>query len=201
VRWIPDSTWLFAQKRKVLWRAGYKGVNPSLTALERVKVNEVFAKGLQAAQPVVFLETFTELAGFPLPAAFQGIRSVSAFVATLGKQLDDAIQAEANEGRHFEMVLLDAWGSEALEALNERLDALLRDQRRGTMRFSPGYGDLSILENRFYTQRLGANLVRVHEQTGVMVPTKSTVCLIGWYDDFPDPSVLLADDPKGREFP
>jgi len=78
--------------------------------------------------------------------------------------------------------LLDAWASEALEALNESFDKELRQKfGEGTMRFSPGYGDVDIRMNQYIVKEL----IRVENvrvlSSGEMVPRKTTTCMIGWY--------------------
>ena len=75
----------------------------------------------------------------------------------------------------------NAFGSEAVECVSEALDLHLRAVHgQGTRRFSPGYGDLSIVENAAVLARLGVDFVLAHPETGILKPRKSTVFLIGW---------------------
>ena len=118
-----------------------------------------------------------------LPAEFAGVTQVTLGVTTVGPALDDAIAAALDAGRTLPGVLLDAFGSEAVEGVSEALDAILRARHPdgGTRRFSPGYGDLSILENAAILARLGVDFVTANPSTGILQPRKSTVFLIGWY--------------------
>lgn len=119
-----------------------------------------------------------------LPAEFAGVTEVTLGATTVGPALDDAIAAAMDAGRQLPGVLLDAFGSEAVEGVSETLDALLRARNgRGTRRFSPGYGDLSILENTAILARLGIDFVTANPQTGILNPRKSTVFLIGWFEE------------------
>ncbi len=83
----------------------------------------------------------------------------------------------------FESYILDAWGSEAVEELNESFDKKLREQYgKGTMRFSPGYGDVDVRMNKYFVKKLlGIDEIDVLE-SGILVPRKSTVCMIGWLE-------------------
>jgi len=81
----------------------------------------------------------------------------------------------------LEAALLDAWGSEALEKLNDSFEDVFKKQNNSklTMRFSPGYGDLHISVNKIYVELLGiADKVRVLD-TGLMIPRKTTACIVG----------------------
>ncbi len=120
-----------------------------------------------------------------LPAEFAGVTAVTLGVTTVGAALDEAITAAMDAGRQLPGVLLDAFGSEAVECVSEALDAMLRASHPagGTRRFSPGYGDLSILENTAILARLGIDFVTANPQTGILQPRKSTVFLIGWYKE------------------
>ncbi|MBU1242024.1 hypothetical protein KKD52_07510 [Myxococcota bacterium] len=119
-----------------------------------------------------------------LPAEFAGVTEVTLGATTVGPALDDAIAAAMDAGRQLPGVLLDAFGSEAVEGVSEALDAMLRARHgRGTRRFSPGYGDLSILENAAILSRLGIDFVTANSATGILHPRKSTVFLIGWFEE------------------
>ena len=79
--------------------------------------------------------------------------------------------------------LLDAWASEAIEALNSTFDEKLRKQfGQGTRRFSPGYDDIDIRKNYDIVKNLlKTDIVTVNQNTGIITPRKSTICMIGWY--------------------
>jgi hypothetical protein len=49
------------------------------------------------------------------------------------------------------------------------------------MRFSPGYSDLNLSENKKIIDLLQCRIVSVHPISAMLSPQKSTVCMIGWY--------------------
>jgi len=116
-----------------------------------------------------------------LPDAFAGCREVTLAVVSAGAELDNAIQAALSAGSTRDAWLLDAFGSEAVEAVADALDELLRaDRTDGTRRFSPGYGSLPVTENIRILAELGVDFVSAHPASGMLLPQKSVVFLIGW---------------------
>jgi len=181
---VPD-------RRRFLFRAGYKGSAFSLSAQIREYVGNTHLRALGVIDPFLFYETSDtrELIslGF-LPASFFETSRVTVFVSTLGLRMDEEIQRDFADGKTLEPVLLDAWASEALEAINDRFDASIREGRSGTRRFSPGYGDVDIRKNRealaFLSSQAGFALgdrVRVIPSTGILIPRKTTIAMIGWF--------------------
>jgi len=213
--YFPEVADILPSKRHVAFRAGHKGlpgpddpmyaplaaayregtrliaprgawmtlaVGPSALTV----VNDLFDDGQPASAGHLRrpLKGVGSYAG-PLPAEFAGVTEVTLGVTTVGPGLDEAIAASMDAGRQLPGVLLDAFGSEAVECVSEALDALLRASHAagGTRRFSPGYGDLSILENTAILARLGIDFVTANPQTGILQPRKSTVFLIGWFEE------------------
>ncbi|MBU1069888.1 hypothetical protein KJ975_10015 [Myxococcota bacterium] len=201
--YTPEVADILPSKRHVAFRAGYKALpgpdDPMyapLAAAYREGSRLIVPRGAWMTVPVGpsdpasagNLRRLQKGVGFyagTLPAEFAGVTLVTLGVTTVGPALDEAIAAAMDTGRQLPGVLLDAFGSEAVEGVSEALDSLLRVRHGpgGTRRFSPGYGDLSILENAAILSRLGIDFVTANSVTGILQPRKSTVFLIGWYEE------------------
>ena len=116
--------------------------------------------------------------------------AVVLMAATLGAEVERLIRRAQLENMG-DAVILDACGSAAIENVCDNLcEDLARELRPRylTDRFSPGYGDLPLAEQRelFYvldvTRRIGVSL----SDSGLMLPQKSVTALIG-VSDRPQP--------------
>ena len=152
--------------------------------------NRIYLEAIELADPKVLLRTYgmDDMGTLNLPKSFSGCREITLFVSTLGKRIDDKITEYSNYGKTLLATLLDAWGSESVEAINESVDDRIRKKmkrespsKNGTRRFSPGYGSVSVLENIKILNKLDCDFVDAKENSGVLIPVKSTTCMIGWY--------------------
>ncbi len=176
--YMPDKT-LFLARLKTR----YKSIINETDLL--VRFNQLYLEGLKSVKPVVYhsLHCVEALPPSLVPSSFFGVKWMSIFLSTLGNGIDELINSLVERGRTHDAAVLDAWASEALEALNESFDRKLRKKfGRGTMRFSPGYGDVDIRWNKYIVELLNVESVEVLN-SGVMVPRKTTTCMIGWYDE------------------
>lgn len=182
--YVPEKATCMPDKKVFLARAGarYAFLVKEKEFMERA--NRLFLEGFSHIDPVIYYITSDSQTLLPqlLPSIFQGVKQVTVFLSTLGEEIDNLISSYLNRGKTFDAFLLDAWASEALEALNESFDKELRQKfGEGTMRFSPGYGDVDIRMNQYIVKEL----IRVENvrvlSSGEMVPRKTTTCMIGWY--------------------
>ncbi len=181
--YIPDTLEYLPDKKIFLARAGVRyGKIDDPEFLK--KVNSLFLEALQYVSPKVWYDVFdiSQLKKEAVPSVFEGTKKIAVFVSTLGERLDEVIE-ERSKVDVFESYILDAWGSEAVEELNKSFDKKLREQYgKGTMRFSPGYGDVDVRMNKYFVKKLlGIDEIDVLE-SGILVPRKSTVCMIGWLE-------------------
>ena len=112
--------------------------------------------------------------------------SVVLMAATLGAEAEALIRRAA--GRDMaDAVILDAAGSAAIEAVCDNFCADLAAAlapRYLTDRFSPGYGDMPLSDQRAFfrvldvSRRIGVSL----SESGLMIPQKSVTALIGVSD-------------------
>lgn len=176
--YMPDKTVFLARLR-----TRYKNIVGEIELL--VRFNELFLEGLKVSKPFVCHDVFPleELPSELIPRSFAGVRRVSIFLSSLGKDIDESIDRLLQQGRTHDAAVLDAWASEALESLNEAFDRKLREKfGKGTMRFSPGYGEVDVRWNGYIVKLLKVEGVEVLK-SGIMVPRKTTTCMIGWYDE------------------
>jgi len=181
--YIPETYEIMPQKKIYLLRAGFNGSKFQINDKLKEEVNKIYKLGLELAQPKAVGDTYkietvpTEL----IPRSFEGVKSITFFVSTLGYEIDNYI-SNANT---LSSMLMDAWASEAIEAFNESIDKKLRkDFGKGTRRFSPGYSDIDVRKNwDIVSNLLKIEIVVINKETGIITPRKSTVCMIGWYDE------------------
>lgn len=148
------------------------------------RINALFLTALKQIDPAVYHVTI-DAETMPIeaiPSTFGDVKKISIFLSTLGIRFDKAIQQLLDQSKTFEATVMDAWGSEALETLNKKFDSFLRNRfGKGTMRFSPGYGNVDIRANRYIVKELLKLSEITVLDTGVMIPRKTTTCMIGWY--------------------
>ena len=122
-------------------------------------------------------------AGQDIKAFLRGCGQVVLMAATLGIEAE-ALILRAQKRDMAEAVILDAAGSAAIEEVCDNFCADLREELAPcdlTERFSPGYGDYPLSEQRAVfrlldiTRRIGVSL----SENGLMIPQKSVTALIG----------------------
>lgn len=107
------------------------------------------------------------------------------FLCTIGKGFDAEMKRLMRQNRLKEAYILDAVGSVAVEKsvniMQGRMDrGLLRFNRRTTMRFSPGYCDWRLEEQRVLFSLLDNNMIDVELTSGcLMSPRKSVSGVMG----------------------
>jgi hypothetical protein len=171
-----------------LARAGYRSALKDMKECELALAKEIYIKALDLAEPLAVVNDYKrrELGDMPLPEKLERCASYSAMLFSLGAGLDSAAEAYFGRDEPLRALLLDSWGSEAAEVLAENVDARLRASRgHGTIRFAPGYSGFSVRHNSEWLElALGKDKperpVSVDAQTGIIMPRKSIICMIGW---------------------
>lgn len=181
--YIPQKSNYMPSKQIYLARAGsvYKKIIDDEN-LNKI-TTDIYLKGLELARPKLW-HCIYEIDKVPneiIPSKFKGSKKISIFLSTLGEKIDHEIEKLMESNRVLEGTLLDAWASEALEKLNNSYDKKLRRiYGKGTMRFSPGYGDVDIRINKVIIEMLDLTHIITVKESGIMIPRKTTTCLIGW---------------------
>jgi cobalamin-dependent methionine synthase I len=100
------------------------------------------------------------------------------FVTTIGSALEKEINRLFSAGEPTKAVILDAVGSEAVEVLTDTVQEALTQQAgpyRPTPRFSPGYGDWPVNENKAILRLLAAQTIGVKMSAQCMLSPQKTV--------------------------
>lgn len=174
---------IMPSKRVYLFRAGFKGTEIILDKSMEEAVNQIYAEGLELAQPRLYYRTLAkhEVSARLIPDLYSKCQYLTFWVSTLGSEIDEGIQRYIRQEKILLSTLLDAWASEALEELNDSFHEHLQSKYGvGKRRFSPGFGDLDLRVNQELIQMLQVSEVTANRETGILSPIKSTTCLIGW---------------------
>ncbi|KAB2951792.1 methionine synthase [Heliorestis acidaminivorans] len=105
--------------------------------------------------------------------------------ATIGPELEKAVEEHFASGLYTHAVLLDAVGTTAIEAIANQANRLIEEEakRRGyeaTWRFSPGYGDWELSVQGLLLSLTEANRLPLDLTTHSMLqPQKSITAIIG----------------------
>ena len=128
---------------------------------------------------------FARVRSRDLQAHLAGCSEILVLAATVGLEIDRLI-ARANAHSPTKALLLDALGTERVEALCDALEAELREDAHKTnqsltRRFSPGYGDLPLELQRNLLAALDAprSVGITLNQSLLLSPSKSVTAIIG----------------------
>jgi len=123
----------------------------------------------------------------------KGAKRIALFVCTIGSELPSKVNEYAVRGEIARATILDAVGSEAAEALAEKIDELIKAKAKqegfsAVRRFSPGYGDWTLFDQAKILKILKAGRLGVRLTKGcIMVPEKSVTACIGLAQKSPRP--------------
>jgi hypothetical protein len=131
------------------------------------------------------LDPGVELKSKKLCRTFSKCDTAKVFVATVGNKVEKKIKTAIENNRSDEASIIDAIASAAventIESFHSKVDMNLRTRsRRATLRFSPGYCDWDIREQKklfklIDTQKAGVKL----SDSSLMSPRKSISGIIG----------------------
>lgn len=113
-------------------------------------------------------------------------KKVTLAVCTIGQNLEREIKFQSDHGAMSKAVILDAIGSVAAEfiinEINNTISAKAHVQGyKTTMRFSPGYGDWQLKEQKGLLKLLNASSIGISlDKSFLMCPQKSVSAAIGW---------------------
>lgn len=121
-----------------------------------------------------------------LARMLRGSREVVLMAATVGPEITRAIAGEMAAGSPFRAVVFDAVASEAADAILDWMKdfidkILLREGKKLTRhRFSPGYGDLRLENQRIIFDLLNLSQIGLKlTETYILVPEKSVLAVAG----------------------
>lgn len=111
---------------------------------------------------------------------------ISVFACTIGNVIEKETVEALGKGDNSRALVIDAIGSEAVEALAERCNRLISETARGkrfvtVKRFSPGYSDWNLKEQRLLFDLIKPEQIGIKLTEGdIMKPEKSITGVIGW---------------------
>ena len=110
---------------------------------------------------------------------------VAVFVLTIGNYLEDAAAQLVQDGLVLQSAVLDAIGSDAVEKLADSVESQISEVAHNqglttTRRFSPGYCDWSVNQQKMVFQAMKGDYAGVRLTNGcLMMPRKSISGIIG----------------------
>ena len=179
---------IMPRMRSYLTRAGYPSLLSNVSPDIMARARDIYRVGMECARPVALYADIRagELPEPLIPDKLAGSGLFTMFLFSLGRGFDMQVSEFFAADEALSAVLLDAWGSEAVEALAESVDRRFRELRgEGSIRFAPGYGDFDIRKNAEWLDILREQTdvcipVSADPDTGILSPVKSILCMIGW---------------------
>jgi len=163
---VRDPTYQVNQKA-FLGLLGYKKGKSSLSQFFYLKMQGIIQKARQVIEPIgvysfyriseisgdyLILEGGIRLDGNSISKHCKGFSHVYLMAVTIGGKTDELIEKSPVE----EAMIIDAFGSEAVEGVAETLNRFIEREGvhfnffRFNQRFSPGYGDLPLETNALF---------------------------------------------------
>ena len=186
-------------ERQVLSRIGYKGdsePSPRIAA----SVNEHIQLAKKLIEPScsyvirdvdlvrgrdVFIGDFVMFRSHVIARLLEKCQQVGVFLVTIGDKLGEKAACLADNGLILESYVLDAIGSSAVEQMAEQVEIEMRKTASDeglcvSRRFSPGYCDWSIRQQKELFRLIDGDSVGVRLTTGyLMIPQKSVSGVVG----------------------
>lgn len=185
-------------QRAIAARMGFKGVG-EIPDEFRHRYDEAMSIAMEITKPVVAIENFPvyppkisqkgifidtiEITGTLAKSQLGKSVEITAMLVTLGSALDDKINEFHEDGEELKSFMLDAIGSELVEYVARRIDGNLRSKTKlkGSARIAPGYVDLPISLNAWFTSKFGEAIsVKSDPQSFTFLPRKTISAFIGW---------------------
>ena len=137
-------------------------------AKKNIKDNEIFLEDFRISSKDIF-------------KLLENSESVCGLIATIGFSIDSKISFFLEQKEIMPAFILDSVGSVAIEELVQNIcDDIKTKYGNTTMRFSPGYGDWPIQNQKDFLQWLGAEKIGITLSPSFqMIPRKSVSALFG----------------------
>lgn len=188
---------LFDIDQKEMMR--YAGLNPNTKEFPPESIRKAIREALALAVPKGIWQIFpydadsATIAG-SLPLTLQGNSikrhlvtsvSVAVFSVTVGDEIEASSDKYFKEGNYLHGLLLDAAATSAVEHLADQVDSFIqkeaaRSGRKAVWRFSPGYGDWPVTQQKDLCQLIQTDKIGVRVTAHSMLsPRKSVTAIIG----------------------
>lgn len=136
--------------------------------------------------PLIVLEDGTTLSGQKLSELLKNSRQALIMGATGGVKIMELIERKQEEGKMSEAVVVDAAASEITDSALDFVMAMVEQNLRPKgkvltkMRFSPGYGDFDISQQKEFYRLLNAqDLGIILNEACLLIPEKSVFAIAG----------------------
>jgi hypothetical protein len=157
----------------------YKLMNPRLLfTKERIK---------KIQRGRIYLHNGVTLKSPKLSRALHDSEELVCFLTTIGGEIDSEIDRMMRQGRLSQAFVMDALGSVAVESVAEQFQRLTESRysesdKAVTLRFSPGYCDWSIEEQKKLFELFDSNTAGIElNDSCLMMPRKSISAVFGVY--------------------
>ncbi len=173
-------------RRKILRRLGYKkkSQNPDDSLLALIR------EGKQRCQSLIKPASIYSIINYEdtnKHSIFQDAEKVALSVCTIGHEIDKHIDELFKKDETLNALIFDAIGSEAINQVALQTDHFLAFKARkmnlwASKRFSPGYKQWELNEQKFVFQKVPAQKIGVKLlESFMMIPRKSTSFRINFY--------------------
>ena len=196
---ISNKSGIEIDRQRVLRTIGYSASRkPSARIASLIDVHIANAQGLVVPsysyvikniegvrRSCVFVEGSIVFRSQVIARMMEQCRMIAIFLVTIGSQLEEKVYSMAEEGLVLEASVLDAIGSSAAEKLAElvhdKVGEIAHSQGLCTsQRFSPGYCDWSLREQRMLFRAMDGSSTGVRlTKECLMLPRKSISGVIG----------------------
>lgn len=177
------------EERRVLRLIGYKKrnieIDPSVAELIQ-KTGENLHRFLQPRALYRILD-YEQTNRHPV---FKNAEKVALCLCTIGPKLEEEVARLMDANELLKALILDAFGSEAVEEVAIQSDQYLAKEARElglwpSKRFSPGYGQWDLREQHFIFRMLPAHEIGVslNPLSCMMIPRKSISFRMNFYTD------------------
>lgn len=135
----------------------------------------------------IYLHNGVTLKSPKLSRALHDSEELICFLTTIGKEIDFEINRVVRKGRVSRAFVMDALGSVAVESIAEQFQRRMEDKYSEhdmavTLRFSPGYCDWPIREQRNLFRLFDSNTAGIElTDSCLMMPRKSISAVFGLY--------------------
>jgi len=175
-------------ERSILMRIGHKKksnkINDTLIDIIREEKEKIYS--LLHASAVYKILDYSETNHHPI---FKNADKVALSICTIGPSVESESTRLMKKNETLRGLVVDALGSEAAEEAAEQVDKMLFNKARKmdlwpSRRFSPGYKNWDIKEQKYIFQTLPSEDIGVTlTESYMMVPRKSVSFRINFYRD------------------
>lgn len=133
----------------------------------------------------VLSEPKFEIVGDSIAKHLNGCEKVICMAVTVGEKIEQEVTKKFQSGEYVSSILLDAAATAAVEQAADSLEKTIalktsKDGYKMRWRYSPGYGDWDLSQQKNFFEIIGAEEIRMSLSEAMMlIPRKSVTAIIG----------------------